>query len=115
MLFQSSAVLLLLLTPLSQDFNWHGPILHSLDIIGGLTSMHSLPPHSLVFVSADLDSGRKVRNKRKPKRPNVEVLHNKAGIGKFNNMVLCKKAWEGMHDRWMIICTWHTPLSFHIS
>ena len=54
-----------------------------------------LPPSSVLFLAAAAPR----RGKRKPKRQNVETLHDKAGIGKFHNMVLCRKEWEDMHDR----------------
>lgn len=96
MLIRLSVVLLLLLTPLSQDTIELGPDVYTLrsSLIGG--ALISLPFDSLIVASAT-----PVKRKRKPKRPNVEVLHNKPGIGKFFNVVLCRKEWEDIHDRWV--------------
>ena len=91
MLIRFPLVLLLLLTPLSQNIIDHSTYV-------SISSL-SFDFDSLMVVSAA--PARRSGNKRKPKRPNVEVLHNKAGIGKFFNMVLCRKEWEDIHDRWV--------------
>ena len=92
------AVLLVLLTPF---FPRRGPdspdgtsvsVMHAMmEIeIGRHTPWSTM--HSFMLGAAATPK-RRGGNKRKPKRPNVEVLHNKAGIGKFHNMVLCRSEW----------------------